>query len=192
MDAVGPLHGATESDVRAGAELLRGTRELARGEHFLEAGMVADEFAIVASGVLREYFVLPDGLERTKAFVARGEPTGSLADLLSGGPSRAFITALESSRVMFGSWADLRALAARSMAWSRLQCDVLETMFVRKAEREYELIGLDAEARYTAFVVRYPELESRVAARHIASYLGITPEHLSRLRKRRRDRGEPR
>jgi CRP-like cAMP-binding protein len=45
---------------------------------------------------------------------------------------------------------------------------------------------MDAATRYDRFATRYPGLEARVAARHIASYLGITPVHLSRLRRRRR------
>jgi CRP-like cAMP-binding protein len=61
-------------------------------------------------------------------------------------------------------------------------------MFCAKAEREYELLGMDAEERYATFARRYPGLEARVAARHVASYLGITPVHLSRLRRLRRAR----
>ena len=59
-------------------------------------------------------------------------------------------------------------------------------MLLDKAEREYELLGLDAAARYALFAERFPGLEARVAARHVASYLGITGVHLSRLRRRRR------
>lgn len=51
-------------------------------------------------------------------------------------------------------------------------------------EREFELLGLDAEARYRCFLERYPGLEASVSQRSVASYLGGTPEHLSRLRAR--------
>src|SRR5688572_1878365 len=65
------------------------------GEHALRAGELASHSGVVLTGLLREYFVMPDGTERTKAFVRGGEATGSLADLLSGRPSRAFIVAHE-------------------------------------------------------------------------------------------------
>jgi CRP-like cAMP-binding protein len=63
---------------------------------------------------------------------------------------------------------------------------VTERLYLLKSEREYELLALDAEQRYRAFQARYPGLEARVTQRHVASYLGITPEHLSRLRARAR------
>lgn len=149
---------------------------------------MARDIAIVSSGLLREYFVLPDGTERGKAFVACGEPTGSLADLISGVPSRAFIVAIEPSRILVASYAEYRALVARSPAWQRVHSGLLERLFLRKAEREYELVALDAEARYEALLARIPAIEERVAGLHIASYLAISPEYLSRLRRRRRDR----
>ena len=50
--------------------------------------------------------------------------------------------------------------------------------------REYELLALDAEARYLRFRARYAALEAAIPLRQVASYIGITPEHLSRLRRR--------
>lgn len=142
--------------------------------------------ALVVGGMLREYFTMADGVERTKAFVVEGELSGSLADLLSGEPSRASIVADEPCRLLLWPFAGLAALAARDPAWDRFARAATQALLLRKAEREYELLGLDAAGRYAAFARRYPGLEARVAARHVASYLGITPVHLSRLRRRRR------
>ncbi len=163
-------------------------RELQREEFLLRGGEVASLSALVISGLVREYFVLPDGTERTKAFVQPGEVTGSLADLLSGRPSRAFIVAQEPARLLVFDFEFLRTEGERHPAWLAWYARNLELMFCGKAEREYELLGLDAEERYATFTRRYPGLEARVAARHVASYLGITPVHLSRLRRLRRAR----
>ncbi|MBC7171950.1 MAG: Crp/Fnr family transcriptional regulator [Polyangiaceae bacterium] len=171
----------------AGWECLH-VRRLARREHFLRVGEAATHVAFVVEGLLREHFVLADGAERTKAFVVEGGVTGSLADLLGDEPSRASIVAEERSRLLVGSYADLRALGKTFPAWERYGRRMLERLLVAKALREYELLGLDAEARYDAFSARHPGLEARVAAHHVASYLGITPVHLSRLRRRRRER----
>jgi len=182
MRRVAPLD---DAELAAGLALMR-PRELGRGEHFLRAGVQATEIGVVVSGFLREHFLLAKGVERTKAFVGPGEATGSLADLLSGGPSRAWIVADAETRVLVGRYDAFRALGERSPAWAALGRRSLELLLLRKAEREYELLGLDAAARYAAFVARWPDLEARVAAKHVASYLGITPVHLSRLRRRRR------
>jgi len=162
-------------------------RDVPRGQHLLRAGEQATHTGVVLSGLLREYFVMPNGAERTKAFVQAGQCTGSLADLLSSKPSRAFIVAEERTRLVLTSFTTMRAIAERSREWSRFSLRAVEQLFLYKAEREYELLGLDADARYDAFVQRFPGLEARIAARHIASYLGITPVHLSRLRRKRRE-----
>lgn len=152
----------------------------------LRGGEQATRAAVVVHGLVRELFVLTDGTERTKAFVHEGGITGSLADLLSGGPSRGQIVAEEPTRVLSFAYADFLALAARRPRWEAIRIAALERLLAAKAEREHELLGLDAAARYARFGDRYPGLEARVASRHLASYLGITPEHLSRLRRRRK------
>jgi CRP-like cAMP-binding protein len=173
------------SEIERARALFR-ARELRRGAYLLRAGETASEVAVVVRGLLREHFVMQGGVERTKAFVVESDFTGSLSDLLSGTRSRAFIVAEEPARLLVAPYQALRRLAERDPAWHHF-CELsMQRLFLRKAEREYELLGLDAEARYACFTRRYPELEARIAARHVASYLGITPVHLSRLRTRRR------
>lgn len=174
-----------DDDIRAALELCF-VKELTRGQYLLRAGETATETGMVAHGLLREFFVMSDGVERTKAFVQTGDGTGSLADLLSATPSLANIVAEEPARLLLVRFSDYLGLVARSPAWALQYRRGLETMYVVKATREYELLGLNAEERYARFATRYAGIEARVAARHVASYLGITPVHLSRLRRRRR------
>ncbi len=188
MRALAPMD---DADIAKGAALLR-VKELDKGERFLRAGTRATEVAIVTRGLLREHFVIDDGTERTKAFIVEGEGSGSLADLLSDGPSRAFIVADEPTRLLVVPYAELRALALRSSAWDALFRAALERLLVIKAEREWELLALDAEQRYARFRARYPGLEARTLGKNVASYLGITPAHLSRLRARRARAGTAR
>jgi len=181
MRAIAPIE---DGDLALGMARLR-VRELAAGDLFLRAGQLAKDVAIVVRGLLREHFVLDDGTERTKAFIVERESSGSLADLISGRPSRAFIVAEEPTRLLVASYAELRELSATSPAWAALGRAALERLVISKAEREWELLALDAEQRYAAFRARYPGLEARTLGRHVASYLGITPAHFSRLRARR-------
>jgi CRP-like cAMP-binding protein len=183
--AVRALSPLDDAEVGAGLAVFR-PRALARGAALLRAGERATEVSVVMQGLLREHFVSPRGVERTKAFVLEGQSTGSLADLVSGAPSRAFIVADEPSRLLVARFTEVRALSARFARWAALERAALERTLLVKAEREWELLGLDAEARYAVFRRRFPGLEARVAARHVASYLGITPVHLSRLRRRSR------
>lgn len=188
--AICAIHPLAETELTEAFALMR-PRELQRGEYLLRAGEQASEAAIVVRGLVREHFVMPDGTERTKAFVLAGQPTGSLADLLSGAPSRAYIVAEEPTRLLCVSFAESLALAERSPGWRNYGVQLMQRILLVKAEREYELLGMNAQARYELFTARYPGLEAQVAARHIASYLGITPVHLSRLRRRRRPPQRP-
>ncbi len=163
-------------------------RELARSQHLLRAHEPATQVAFVTRGLLREYFGLPNGTERTKAFVVEHQVSGSLADLIARGPSTANIVAEEPTRVVCIPYPRLVELAAHWEPWARFGRRATELVLLRKAERERELLGMDADARYRRFEDAHPQLAGRVAAKHIASYLGITPVHLSRLRRQRRER----
>ena len=160
------------------------TRRFERGQPFLEAGAPAVDCGAVLRGVMREYYPLADGGEATRGFSGPGDGIGSLSDLLSDQPARSSIVAEVDTCAAVVSWAHLREVAARVPAWARYLARVTEQLYVTKATREYELLALDAEQRYARFRSRYASIEAAVALRHVASYVGVTPEHLSRLRRR--------
>jgi CRP-like cAMP-binding protein len=157
-------------------------RRLAAGAALLVAGDVATEVAVVRTGVVQEVFVLANGDERTRSFATEGDYAGSLSDLLRGGPARTAAIACTPSTLLVVAWPVITAAVAASAGWREMLARATERLYLQKSEREYELLALDAEARYRAFLARWPGLEARVAQRHVASYLGITPEHLSRIR----------
>jgi CRP-like cAMP-binding protein len=177
---VAPL---TDDDLAAldGGARVRG---FARGEAFLRAGDVAVDCGTVLSGVMREYYPLADGREVTRGFAGAGDGVGSLSDLLSGEAARSSVVAETAARIVVLPWAHLRDAAARLPAWARFLARVTERLYLAKAAREYELLALDAEARYLRFRARYAALEAEIPLRQAASYVGVTPEHLSRLRRR--------
>jgi CRP-like cAMP-binding protein len=168
----------------AAAELGARVRSYTRNESFLAAGDRAVDCGIVLAGVTREYYPLADGREVTRGFAGPGDGVGSLSDLLSGEPARSSVVAETDLRIVAMPWASLHGLATRIPAWQRYLARVTEQLYLVKAAREYELLALDAEARYLRFRSRYAKIESQIALRQVASYVGITPEHLSRLRRR--------
>jgi len=151
---------------------------------FLSAGDAAVECGMVLGGLLRAYFPLEDGREVTRGFAGPGSYTGSLSDLISGEPALSSVIAEADSRIAVVPWRRIRELAAHRPAWAGFVARVTERHYVATAAREYELLALDPEARYDRFRTQHAALESVIAPRHVASYLGITPEHLSRLRRR--------
>jgi CRP-like cAMP-binding protein len=159
-------------------------RRLPAGALFLASGEQAVDCGAVLAGVVREYFPLEDGREVTRGFAGPGDYVGSLSDLLRDQPARSSIVAEVDSHLVVLPWRRIRDVAARRPAWAAFHARVTERLYLTKAEREYELLALDAEARYRRFRARYAALESAIPLRHVASYVGITPEHLSRLRRR--------
>lgn len=157
-------------------------RRLAIGDAYLQVGDPAIDCGLIHDGLVRESFLFADGTERTRAFGGPGDFAGSLSDLLRGGAARCAVVACAPTTVLTVPWSAIEAAVATSPAWRALLATVTERLYLAKAEREYELLGLDAAARYARFRDRFGHLDGVIAQRHVASYLGITPEHLSRLR----------
>lgn len=177
---VGPLADADLAAVEAHARV----RLLGRGEAFLRPGDRAVDCGTILSGLVREYFLLADGREVTRGFAGPGDNVGSLSDLLQGAPARSSVVAEAETRAVVLPWLRLRAIADQRPAWAHVLVRITERLYLAKAGREYELLALDAEARYLRFRAQYATLEPAIALRQVASYVGITPEHLSRLRRR--------
>jgi len=178
MNALSPLSEADLRPARAAFRLVT----LQKGEPLLRAGERAHLVGFVATGGLREYYVLPNGDERTKGFSLPGWFAGSLSDLISHEVSKVWIEAAAPTELLTLPWADYRHWVDTQLAWTRFAHRVAERLYMMKVEREYELLALDADARLKATLARWPTLEQVFSQRDIASYVGVTPVHLSRLR----------
>ncbi|EPG68039.1 Crp/Fnr family transcriptional regulator [Leptospira wolffii] len=161
-------------------------RELEYGDYLVKQGQSAREFAFVFSGVLREYYLTDSGSEYIKSFNFPGEFTGSYFDLLSGQPSTCNIRAITDCKLAVAPFSKFRKLFSTHIAWERLGRMIAELLFIKKAKREYELLALDAEKRYGLLLESHPQIEEFVPQYHIASYLGITPVSLSRIKSKKR------
>lgn len=152
-------------------------------QYFISAGQQASSIAFVTSGAMREYFITLEGKEYNKAFIFKGDGTGSLFDLISQQPSIASIQATTQTELLVADYQAFSALYDRFPCCQRLGRLHAQHMFMLKARREYELLTLDALARYQSLLSRHPDIEQYVPQYHIASYLGITPVALSRIKK---------
>ena len=178
MNALSPLN---NDDLAESARLCQRLC-LDKGQALLRAGERAHLVGFVVSGGLREHYVLADGGERTKGFSLPGWFAGSLSDLISNEASKVWIEAAAPSVLLTLPWADVRHWQETRPAWTRFGWRVAERLYMMKVEREYELLAMDAAARLDATLSRWPTLEQVFSQRDIASYVGVTPVHLSRLR----------
>ncbi|MCS7037826.1 MAG: Crp/Fnr family transcriptional regulator [Saprospiraceae bacterium] len=102
--------------------------------------------------------------------------------LLTGQPTPLEVVALEKSEMLRLSAADFHALTHKTVG-HMIRLVAAETSFVDKQQQQIELLTLTAAERYARLQERFPGIAHRIAQKHIASYLGITPQSLSRIRR---------
>lgn len=161
-------------------------QRLPRGGFFVRAGELPQTLGFVVSGLLRLYYLREDGSEYTKSFCVEHEFVGAYRALLCAEPSRLFIQALEPVTLLVARYQDYQTLSAGHPGWETVNRKLAERLFLKKEQRESALLLDDAQTRYIEFLAEYPGLEHRLKQHQIASYLGITPVSLSRIRARLR------
>ncbi|MDN5212964.1 Crp/Fnr family transcriptional regulator [Fulvivirgaceae bacterium BMA12] len=152
--------------------------------YFLRAGQVPAKFGFVISGLFRYVYMSEEGKEFTKVFMPEKSFISSYSAMISKKPSYFFIESLEPSEVLVIAYEDWEKLRRTNPKWNLLLVKLLEKGYAVKEKREREFLLLDSETRYKIFLEEYPDLEKRVRQFMIASYLGITPVALSRIRKK--------
>jgi CRP-like cAMP-binding protein len=178
LERISPLSAEAMNALQA----LATARRVERGAHLLRAGDRAIQVAFVRSGLLREYYLDGQGQESTRRFCEPGDFTGSLADLISRGPAGASIECLEDADLVEIEWARVDALSEVHPSMMRLLRRFAERLYVLKMRREHEMLTMPATQRYRLLAEQSPALEARLSRHLVASYLGITPVHLSRIR----------
>ncbi|OKH48838.1 cyclic nucleotide-binding protein [Calothrix sp. HK-06] len=156
---------------------------LTAGDFLIRSGEITTKIGFVVSGLLRLYYVNNAGVEFTKSFCPENDFVAAYSALLLNQPAQFNIEALEDSLLLVANYNSYQQLCTEHPCWQRIQHRFIEALFIKKEKREGELLLDDATTRYKKFLIQYPELENRVKQYHIASYLGISPVSLSRIRK---------
>jgi CRP-like cAMP-binding protein len=175
------LEGIPEEELRKAKACTRPIT-VRKGAFFLQAGDVPRRIGYLKSGLLRLFYIDLNGDEVNKHFCLENTLAISYSAFLQQTESRFFIQALEDSQLITIGYDAYQELLAGHMCWQIVARKLAEMVFILKEKREAELLLNDAQERYQQFLVDYPNLEKRIAQYHIASYLGITPESLSRIR----------
>jgi len=162
-------------------EALASIRAVDARQHLLRAGEHATRIFFVSRGLLREYYLDSAGRESTRRFCKAGELSGSLGDLLAGGAATVSIESLEPGEIIEVDWASVDELSEQHPSLMKLMRRLAEALYVRKMRREFEMLTLPAAERYRRFALEDPGLDARLPRYMVASYLGITAVHLSRI-----------
>ncbi len=153
-----------------------------KNDLYLREGEYGKKIGLVVKGAFRMFYTIKDE-ERCKDFQFEGQFTGSLYSFLSKQPSLFSVAAMEDSYLLEMSNDNLTDLFDRYKVWERFGRLYLEQLFLYKERREASLLFDLSTSRYEKLLKEKPALLQRIPQKYIASYLGIKPESLSRIRK---------
>jgi CRP-like cAMP-binding protein len=159
-------------------------KKVRRRQFILQEGDVCRFYNYVVEGCFRMYMVDQHGKEHNLQFAIEDWWVADIGSFHDEEPSRLNIEAIESSIILRIRKDDLLKLYVDYPKFNRIFRVLIEKAFVSTQRRILQNISLTAEERYLDFINRYPHFFNRISNVQIASYLGITPEFLSAIRKK--------
>lgn len=158
--------------------------QLKKGEKWFTQGEMFPYVGALTKGIVYSYYEDTEGQIGVKRFVTPGLPVAPYPSIVTETPSNYSLRALEDSSLFYIHYSDFKKLMARHICWERAGRLTLEKEVMSREQKEYELFMLSPEERYKAFFSQYSGIIDKIPQYLIASYIGITPEALSRIRSR--------
>lgn len=153
------------------------------GHLLLREGQVAKHCYFVLKGMVREYY-LKDGEEKSTAFYVEGEPVNSFTSLTSGSPSKHFLVCSEDCVLTLGTQSLEAEMCERIPRLAQIIREEVERHTGIVKDQMANFMMSSPEERYIDLQRNKPALLQRVPQHQLASYIGVAPESLSRIRKR--------
>jgi CRP/FNR family transcriptional regulator, anaerobic regulatory protein len=172
----------TEEDCNLFEPFLQ-TKEFTSKDIIVREGQVCKEIGFINKGIFRMYYLL-DGKEINTHFNFENEFVVNYDSFLQETPSRYFIQSLEDSEIVIFNLSTLQNAYNKSQNWERFGRIMAEYSYKLTTKRVEGFMFLDAEQRYLQMMKETPHFIERIPLYHLASYLGIERESLSRLRKK--------
>jgi len=159
-------------------------RELAAGATYIKQGGLHRKLAYVVEGLIRSYTFKPNGDEATLQLYWEDQFFASRHNVLFNEPSPFIFEALEPTTLLEVDFDEMQTLLDTHIQYAPSRTFILSTMLAQSMDRVESFILLSPEERYRKLLAEKPDIINRVADKHIATMLGITPVSLSRIRRR--------
>jgi CRP-like cAMP-binding protein len=163
-------------------------KHVKKKEFLLQAGQSSSAISFVNSGALRAFYVDQDDKQSTIMFAITDWWITDINSFLNRIPALISIEAVEDSELLQLSNDDIEWLYVKVPKFERFFRILMQNSYVREQSRVLQTLSLSAEEHYQNFLKKYPAFTKKVPQKHIASYLGITPEFLSFIRKKKSKR----
>lgn len=172
----------SDQEISAGLTYFR-PRSIKKNEVLIEAGSTCDWIAFVHSGILRNYYVSSKGEEVTYCLTFPNKFITAYSSFLSGEPTFENIHAITDAEALFIKKHHYQELIDSSKSWLKFSKIFAEQSYLLMENRLLALQMESAENRYRELITHEPQFVQHVPLKYLASYLGVTQRHLSRLRK---------
>lgn len=173
----------TAEEIDYFTSLLR-SKTLETGEYLLREGEICKFETFVVKGCLKSYYVDDNGFEHIIDFSIEEWWADDLYSLLTQTASKSNIKAIEDTNILQIGKSDLELLYQRVPKFERFFRILFQNAFITQREQINQALSASAEERYLLFIKKKPYAEKRFSQKDIASYLGVTPQFLSTLKKK--------
>ncbi|PAJ72085.1 hypothetical protein CJF42_23195 [Pseudoalteromonas sp. NBT06-2] len=159
-------------------------KKLVKGQILYSIGSLPTSFAFIHKGLMRAYVIDKSGSEFNKNFFAEGRFPGSMSTLLNSEASTLEVQALEECEIIEINYQKFRKALFIHQDLMKFHINYLEKHWLlEKESKEIGYLQYEAKTRYEKFLEDFKAILARLPQYHIASYLGITPTQLSRIKK---------
>lgn len=158
-------------------------KTIKKGDVFLHEGEKCREIAFVKSGIFRSYYTSDDGKESTYCFRFPNDFLASYSSFISGKPSLEAIQAISDADLLILQKNKIEELAQNNQNWTKFLKIIAEQEYLELEKRFFQLQRDNASQRYEILIKNQPDYVQNIPLHYLASYLGITQRHLSRIRK---------
>jgi CRP-like cAMP-binding protein len=157
-------------------------KRLDKDQILLNQGGFCDTIYFIKHGILRAFYLNPEGRETTIMFGIKDWWITDMYAFTKEKKSMLSIEALESSTVLLLSKVNFEILLQEIPKFERFFRILMQNAYIREQQRGLENLSLPAKKKYEIFIEKYPSIASQLNQKQIASYLGITPEFLSMIK----------
>jgi len=180
LQSIGKHISLSEEDEKYLLSLLQ-SKKLRRRHFLLQEGDVTKAAVFVSTGLLRMYSIDKNGFEHILQFAPPGWWIGDMKSFVSGQPGNLYVDALEDSELLLVEKPLLEKLFAKVPSFERFFRILAENALATYQQRLIDNLSLPALDRYNNFCRLYPSLIECLPQKQVASYIGVTPEFLSKM-----------
>jgi CRP-like cAMP-binding protein len=156
--------------------------DLQKDEYFSEAGKIPKQVSFVVEGVIRGCYYNNKGEEITRCFISENNLAVDYVNFEANTTSSEYLQACTDCKLIVFSKQHWEELSHTIVGWDNIKNKMVQICMYQKS-RKGPVISQDATTRYLEFMENYPSLINRIPLAYIASYLGVTQQSLSRIRK---------